>query len=144
MKLRFIDTNVFLRHFLIDDEEKAQAARSLLLRIEAGAEQVTTSPLVLFELVFILHRVYKQLKDKVAPLVSGVLDYRGLQLAGKDVWRSAFEIWLTHPIDFADAFNVASMRAHGIKEIYAWDRGYGQVSGITRIEPVEAEATEAA
>jgi hypothetical protein len=81
MVLRFIDSNVFLRHFLADDVRKAAAARQLLLRVEAGTERVTTSPLVLFELVFILHRSYKVPKDKVASLVGGVLDYRGLHLA---------------------------------------------------------------
>jgi predicted nucleic acid-binding protein len=144
MPVRFIDTNVFLRHFLADDRKKAAAAQALLLRVEAGTEQVTTSPLVLFELVFILHRTYKLPKDKVVELVSGVLEYRGLQVTGKDLWRAAFETWLTHPLDFTDAFNVAAMRAGGVREIYAWDRGYGHVSGIARVEPTEAIEEEAA
>jgi uncharacterized protein len=137
MALRFIDTNVFLRQFLADDPSKAAAAQELLLRIEAGTERVATSPLVLFELVFTLNRTYKVSKQDVVSLVQGVLDYRGLQLAGKDVWCDAFSVWLEYPIDFTDAYNVASMRSAGIKEIYAWDKGYSHVSDITRVEPVD-------
>ena len=137
MALRFIDTNVFLRQFLADDPGKAAAAQELLLRIEAGTERVATSPLVLFELVFTLNRTYKVPKQDVVSLVQGVLDYRGLQLAGKDVWRDAFSVWLEYPIDFTDAYNVASMRSAGIKEIYAWDKGHSHVSDITPVEPVD-------
>src|SRR4051794_29282648 len=114
MALRFIDTNVFLRHFVADDPEKATAAEALLLRIESGVERVTTSPLVLFELVFILHRTYKTPKHDVAALVGGLLEYRGLQLSGKELWREAFAVWLEYPIDFTDAYNVASMRSVGV------------------------------
>ena len=135
MALRCIDTNVFLRHFIADDVEKAKAAQALLLRVESGIERVTTSPLVLFEVVFILHRTYKVPKQDVASLVGGLLDYRGLQLAGKELWRDAFAVWLKYPIDFTDAFNVAFMRSVGINAIYAWDRGYSHVKDITRVEP---------
>ena len=144
MAARFIDTNVFLRHFLADDQDKAAAAQGVLLRIESGEEQVMTSHLVLFELVFILHRTYKLPKDEVVALVAGLLDYRGLQLVGKEIWRTAFDVWTAHTIDFTDAYNVAVMRATGVTEIYAWDRGYNQVADITRIEPGESSEEEAA
>ncbi len=135
MALRLIDTNVFLRHFLADDPDKAKAAQALLLRVEAGTERVTTSPLVLFELVFTLHRKYSVPKQDVVSLITGVLDYRGLHLAGKELWRDALHIWVSHSIDFTDAYNVAYMRSLGVSEVYAWDRGYDHVSRIHRLEP---------
>src|SRR4051794_39999140 len=144
MVFRCIDTNVFLRHFLADDVRKAIAARELLLRVEAGTERVTTPPLALFELVFTLHRGHKVQKHNVAALLSGILAYRGLHFASKELWRDAFAVWLEYPIDFTDAYNVAFMRSAGIKDVYAWDRGYDHVSGIKRIEPSESVGEEAA
>ena len=145
MAVRFIDTNVFLRALTGTNPDQAAASRSLLLRVESGAERVTTSPLVLFELIFTLQspRSYNHPKERVVELVSPVIELRGMQLPTKQLWLDAFSIWLAHPIDFADAFNVASMRAAAVTEIYAFDRGYGHVPDIVRIEPTE-QAEEAA
>ncbi len=49
----FLDTNILLRFLTRDDEQKAQQALDLLLRIERGEEKVITSPLVIFETIFI-------------------------------------------------------------------------------------------
>jgi predicted nucleic acid-binding protein len=101
---------------------------------------VTTSPLVLFEVVFTLHspRSYNHPKERVVALLSPLLDLRGFKVANKSQWRQAFQTWLQYPIDFTDAYNVAVMRAAGIKEIYAWDKGYSHVPDITRVEPGDA------
>jgi len=48
----FLDTNILLRFLTRDDEQKAQQALDLLLRIERGEEKVITSPLVIFETIF--------------------------------------------------------------------------------------------
>jgi predicted nucleic acid-binding protein len=140
MTPRFIDTNVFLRFALRDDEAKAQRTRLLLARFEQGSEKAVTSPLVLFELVFTLHRTYKQPKKRVVGFVTAMLELRGLQvIGGKQPWHDAFRVWLQYAIDFTDAYNVAAMQSHDTYEIYAWDSGYDEVLGIQRIEPEETE-----
>jgi predicted nucleic acid-binding protein len=146
MAVRFIDTNVLLRALTGTSPDQAAAARALLFRVEAGLERVTTSPLVLFEVIFTLHsaRSYNHPKERVVELVSPVIELRGLQLPNKQLWLDAFALWLAHSIDFADAFNVASMRTHGITEIYTWDKGYSHVSDITCIEPTWTREEEAA
>jgi len=48
--MRFIDTNLFIRYFTRDEEEKAQRVLALLKRVEKGEEKITTSSLVIFEM----------------------------------------------------------------------------------------------
>src|SRR3954452_23029225 len=126
MAFRFIDANIILRAPTQSDPEQAKSSRLLLLRVEDGEEKVTTSPLVLFEVVFTLQspRSYKLSKERVVELVSPVIELRGLQMPNKQLWLDAFAVWLEYPIDFTDAYNVAYMRSIGISDIYAWDRGY--------------------
>jgi len=38
-------------------------------------------------------------------------------------------------MDFVDALAVAHMEAHGIAEIYSYDRDFDAISTVTRIEP---------
>jgi hypothetical protein len=46
MPVCFLDTNILLRFLTKDDEQKAQQALNLLMRIERGEEKAITSPLV--------------------------------------------------------------------------------------------------
>jgi predicted nucleic acid-binding protein len=146
MTLRFIDANIILRVLTQSDSAQAEASRSLLLRVEDGEEKVTTSPLVLFEIIFTLQspRSYKLPKQRVVQLMLPLIELRGLQIPNKQLWFDAFAVWLEHPIDFTDAYNVAYMRATGISEIYAWDKDYDHVPDIKRVEPNESSADEAA
>lgn len=139
--VRFIDANIILRALTQSEPAQAEASRALLLRVETNQEKVTTSPLVLFEVIFTLQspRSYKLPKDRIVQLMTPVIELRGLQIPNKQLWLDTFSIWLTHPIDFTDAYNVASMRAAGIKEIYAWDRGYRHVEDIRRVKPTVSQ-----
>jgi predicted nucleic acid-binding protein len=140
MALRFVDTNIFLRLLTKSDPQQASDARALLLRVESGEEKVTTSPLVLFEVIFTLGspRSYNEPKERIVALVSPLVELRGLQIPNKQLWYDTFAVWLKYPIDFADAFNVGYMRSLGISEIYAWDRGYDNVDDIKRLEPSDS------
>jgi predicted nucleic acid-binding protein len=40
-------------------------------------------------------------------------------------------------LSFADAFNVASMEAQHLTDIYRWDTGFDRVPGIVRVEPAD-------
>jgi uncharacterized protein len=146
MAPRFVDANVFLRFLTQSDPVQAAAAHALFLRVESGEEKVTTSALVLFEVIFTLHspRSYNQPKERIAELLSPLIELRGLQLRNRQLWLDSFAAWLRYPLDFTDAYNVAYMRSVGLSEIYAWDRGYDHVADIQRLEPAEEPGVDQA
>src|SRR3954470_21595170 len=121
MSSHFVDTNIFLRFLTESDPVQADAARTLFSRIRSGQEEAFTSPLVLFEVVFTLHspRSYNLPKERIAEVVSPLLDLRGLQIPQKKLWFDAFSVWIKYPIDFPDAYDVAYMRSRGITGIYS-------------------------
>jgi predicted nucleic acid-binding protein len=86
---RFLDTNILIRYLTNDDPDKAAAALDLLDRLAEGSEQVVTTPLVIFETVFLLERSYKAAKADVREKVAGLLALQGLQLAEGVVPASA-------------------------------------------------------
>lgn len=137
MTVRFLDTNILLRYFTRDDEEKARRALNLLLRVEQGAEKVVTSPLVIFETVFTLQRFYKVPRQNIKELVLPIIALRGLQLPGKGVYHRAFNLYVAHNISFADAYNAAYMESEKLSEIYSWDTDFDRLDGIVRLEPAD-------
>lgn len=135
MQLRFLDTNILLRYFTRDDEEKAQKALVLLQRIEKGEERVETSLLVIFETVFTLQRHYHVAKTRIKELLLPILRLRGLHLRSKNLCIASLDFFVGHNISFADAFNTVYMKSRGLTEIYSLDTDFDKIEDITRIEP---------
>lgn len=136
MAVRFLDTNPLLRYFTRDDKKKAEKVLSLLQRVERGEEQVTTSPMVIFETVFTLQHTYQVLRPEIKRLIETVIDLPNVKLPLKIVYRQALDIYVTyHKLSFADAFNAAYTLDLGVTEIYTYDEGFDSLSQLTRFEP---------
>jgi len=133
--MRFLDTNLLIRYFTRDDEEKAQRVLKLLKRVERGEERVITSPLVLFEIVFTLQSFYGVPREKIKELLSPIIELRGLKLSNKEIYQLALDIYTEKNISFADAFNAAFALKRGIKEIYSYDEDFDKIEGIRRVVP---------
>jgi len=135
MSICFLDTNILLRYFTREDEQKAQLALDLLMRVERGEEKVITSSMVIFEAIFTLQSFYKVPRQRIKELVLPIISLRGLHLPDKDVYYQAFDLYVTKNISFADAYNAAYMLAEEVSSIYSWDRDFDKIEGIVRLEP---------
>ncbi len=135
MSASFLDTNILLRYFTRDDEQKAQRALDLLIRVERGEEKIITSSLVIFETVFTLQRFYKVPRQRIKELILSIISLRGLHIPGKNVYYHAFDLYVSNNISFADAYNAAYMLSEEISNIYTWDTDFDRIDGIVRIEP---------
>jgi predicted nucleic acid-binding protein len=133
--VRFLDTTIILRYLTRDDVDKAEKALALLLRVERGEEKVMTSPLVIFETIFTLQKMYRVPRQKISELMLPIIFLRGLHLPDKEVYQRAFDLYLTRNISFVDAYNASYMLTEEISDIYSWDIDFDKIDGITRIEP---------
>jgi predicted nucleic acid-binding protein len=135
MSASFLDTNILLRYLTRDDEQKAQRALDLLIRVERGEEKIITSSLVIFETVFTLQRFYKVPRQRIKELILSIISLRGLHLPGKSVYYHAFDLYVTNNISFADAYNAAYMLSEKVSNIYSWDTDFDRINGIVQLEP---------
>ncbi len=135
MSASFLDTNILLRYFTRDDEQKAKRALDLLIRVERGEEKIITSSLVIFETVFTLQRFYKVPRQRIKELILSIISLRGLHLPGKNVYYHAFDLYVTNNISFTDAYNAAYMLSEKVSNIYTWDTDFDRIDGIVRLEP---------
>jgi len=133
--MRFLDTNILLRYFTKDDEEKAQKALALLQRIERGEERAETSLPVIFETVFTLQRRYRVPLPQIKELLLPILRMRGLRLPSKTLCIAALDLFVEKNISYVDAFNALYMQSRNIREVYSRDTDFDGIAGITRIEP---------
>ncbi len=133
--MRFIDTNIFLRYLTNDDAEKAKKVFLLLKKVEDGKEKVTTSPLVIFELIFILDKFYKVSRKDIGEMTTAIINLDGLVVEFKDAFIFALKLFAEKNIPFADAFNASIMKSKGITEIYSYDTDFDKIDKIETIEP---------
>jgi len=136
--MRFLDTNILLRYFTRDDEEKAQSSLKLLQRVERNEEKVLTSPLVIFETLFTLQSYYKLPRNEIRDLINLVLNLRGLKLEHKDIFERALELYAEETmkgISFADIFNYCFMLKLGVHEAYSYDEDFDRMEGVKRRVP---------
>jgi predicted nucleic acid-binding protein len=132
---RFLDTNILIRYLTNDDPAKSTRALSLLERLAEGDEEGVTTPLVIFETVFLLERSYKLPKADLRAKITAVLALQGLHLAEKSLCLRALDYYVDLNISYADAYNAAWMRQANVSEVYSWDREFDRIAALTRPEP---------
>ena len=135
MAPRFLDTNILVRLFTRDDEDKAERVFALLRRVEHNEEQVAASAMVIFETIFVLEKRYNTPRGTIRDRIKGLISSAGLRLADKEVYRRALDLYAGRSISFADAYNAEFMRSRRLSEIYTWDTDFDHLEGIARVEP---------
>ncbi|RLE86483.1 MAG: hypothetical protein DRJ49_07790 [Thermoprotei archaeon] len=137
--MRFIDSNVFLHAFLIPrrkltSKEKyiKERAKSIVKRIEEG-EKVATTVVHISEIVNILESGL-DLKSSLGFLtwiiVSGNIRVYPVTL---EDYESALPLAKEHGVSVNDALAYLIMKAHGIREIYSFDKHFDKFKDIVRV-----------
>ena len=107
--LTFVDTNVFVRLFVVaDDETQLIQAKSLFAQAQAGEVDLVTGPPVLFEVAWVLGQRYKVENDIVLDILEAILSYPNLRVLDKDHVLAALDIAKVTNGTFADSYIAVS------------------------------------
>lgn len=124
MKQIFVDANVFLRFFTVDDSGQHAQAAGLLRRAAAGKCALMTGPPVLFEVAWTLRTAYGLSREKVLDVMSRMSVLPGLRLLDAGLVEEAVAIGRTSSQEFADAYILANARQAGADEIATFNRAH--------------------
>ena len=78
MKTVFVDSNVFLRFFTIDQTGQHEKAAALFAGAAEGKIRLVTGPPVLFEIVWTLRSAYKLSKEQILDAVEAIAAFKGI------------------------------------------------------------------
>lgn len=126
-----LDTNIWVRYLMQDEEEQFESCRDLIETIEQGKIRPYISSIVLLELYFVLHSVYKIPKKEVEHDINTILDTRGLTILDTVNSKEAFSFMTKHGIKFADCFIATQIKKDMI--LCTYDEDFKKFDGI-RIE----------
>ena len=139
----FLDANYFLRYLVQPATPELRAmsetARALFEAVERGAEEITTTEVVLHEVAYILASKahYNEPIGDIATGLRTILQLPGFHLARgqKRLYQRVLDLWDTYPkLGFADAIVAASVEQQGIP-LATFDTDFDQLPGITRWQP---------
>ena len=135
METTFVDTNIFLRYLTKDDPSKYEKCREMFKRAMKGEIAITTSGMVIAELVWTLLSYYKVPKAEVIEKVSVIVGTKNLSIPEKHMVADALVLYARKNIYFIDAYNAVFMRYHGLREIFSYDEDFELMEDIQRREP---------
>jgi len=133
----FIDTNIFLRVLVKENEETFKECSKILNLVRQNKISVFTSSLVLSEIEWVLESFYNFEKQKVITALESIINLKALKVVDKFNPRLALEIFQKKNVKFVDAL-IASNPAIFQKKviIVSYDKDFDKIS-IKRAEPKE-------
>ena len=131
----FVDTNIFLRFLTSDDPGKARRAQALFERALAGKVELTTSLLVIAEIVWTLESYYKLQAADIAGMVGKILNTPHLACPEAATIRKALDSYATLNIDFIDAYHAHALEDEGVTRIATFDqKHFRRVDWLTMVD----------
>ena len=126
-----IDTNLFVRYLINDDQKKAEAVDNLLDKAVKGELRIIVPSVVIAELVWVLESFYQLKADAILELVEAIINTSGLDVTDKSTVISALRLYKNRNIDFIDAWIIEFAKERGIKTIYTFDKKhFRDIEGI--------------
>lgn len=102
-KAVFLDTNIFLRVIVKEDEKTFLECTKLLASVKSGERRAYTSTLVLAEINWVLGSFYKFPKSEVVLALPGILSLKNLTVDDKYDTLTAISLYERHSVKFIDA-----------------------------------------
>lgn len=133
--MTFLDTNVILRYLTWDDAKKANRCAHLFQRVAAGKETLTTSTLVIADVIWTLEKAYKLSRSKIAEIVAKILNTPNIELQEKEILLATLRLYELKKIDFIDAYHAISMQAKDISSLHSYDTDFDSIPSLKRLEP---------
>jgi len=111
MSTWFVDANVFLRFFTVDDQGQHERAARLFSKALKGQLRLVCGPPVLFELSWTLRAAYKVSREKVQEVLSAILSMPGLAMTDTHLVETALTLADIAGVEFPDAYIAAGALA---------------------------------
>jgi uncharacterized protein len=130
----FLDTNIFLRFLVADNQKAHEACSTLFLLIEEKKVKVATSALVFAEIVWVLQSFYRFPKAEVHNALKA---FTALPLSYEDKTNVSVAINLhaSHAVKFVDALLASHPSLqNGKMTIVSYDKDFDSLR-VRRIEP---------
>lgn len=134
-KAYFVDTNIFLRALINDDEKVYTDVLAFLEGIKNNRFKAYSSSLVLAEIVWTLSSFYKLGKIDVVKSLESIINLNGLMFVENQDSTKALDLYKSHNVKYIDCLICSGLnKTKKIWTIVSYDVDFDKL-GISRVEP---------
>lgn len=98
-----LDTNIFLRVLVPEDEQDLQDCKRLLEDVKKLQIEAVTPGVVLAEISWVMGSYYRQSRSEISEKMSGIVKLGGLRIVDDYNWVSSIELYGKTKVKFLDA-----------------------------------------
>lgn len=133
----FIDSNIFLRVLVKENENFFQDCFALLKQIEERKIKAITSVLILAEIDWVLEGFYQFSKERAIEAIEGILKLKGLKFVDSFDFSLFLHYYGKNKVKFVDAL-IASEKIFSKEniKIISYDKDFDKL-GLKRLEPAQ-------
>lgn len=128
---RLLDANIILRFLIKDNLPQFESAQKLF---HSFNENLVLPDLVLAEVVWTLHSVYKLTKQEIIEKLLELLELKNLT-ANFHLLTNALLLYRDYNISFIDAYLIAYCEQNKLEGIYSFDKGLDKIKSVKRFRP---------
>ena len=134
-RLVLVDTNVFLRIFVKENERMFGECTDVLRLIARGAIAAYTNTIVLTEIQFVLTTIYRYPRERIKNALAAVFSIPNIKITDDPDAQWAIDAYGKTIIKFADCLLASSkLVQEGKAVILSYDREFDKL-GVRRVEP---------
>ena len=119
---RGLDTNVIVRYVTQDDRKQSQRANAVFAAAASSGEKLFVNAIVLCELVWVLRSAYGEPRERIVPVLAGLLETPEVVVEDADLARRALDDWRSGIGDFADCFIARRNQRAGCQTTLSFDK----------------------
>lgn len=131
----FIETSVFIRFLVKDDDKKLEECINLLSLIEEGKLIPYISNTVVSEILFVLTKIYKIPKASVIKDIQQVFRFRNITIIEKTDTPKALSLFKEYSVKYGDCL-IATQVPKGVILI-TYDRDFSKIPSLKSRTPAE-------
>ena len=120
--LTFVDSNVFIRLFVEDDEQQRPFSRKLLQQAQSGVVDLITGPPIFFEIAWVLAHTYKVVNEKILDVLEAILSFPNLRVLDKEQVIAAISLARKTNVTFADCYIAVSVHRAGADNVATFNK----------------------
>lgn len=108
----FVDTNIFLRTLIKEDEVQFNKCRIFLQQIKENKIEAYTNTLVLAEVVWTLTSYYQFSKSSVIQALRSIINLRGLKIVDNYDYLTALGLFEKYSVKYIDTLIASNSQVH--------------------------------
>jgi len=133
----FLDTNIFLRVLIREEQQSHDECLSLLKAVKAGHVRAVTSDIVLAEVAWTLSSYYQFSREKTAQALESIIQLRNLQFTSPPDRFLTVQLYRQQPVKYIDAAIAALPQLQSQAwELISYDKDFDRLS-VRRCVPSE-------